>query len=101
MAESEEELKSLLMSVKEESQKKRKEKTGLKLHIKKQKEEEEGKKKTLRSGHLVPSLHSKQKGKRWKQWQISPSWAQKLLKMVTAAMKLADNCFWEGKLWQT
>ena len=40
MAESEEELKSLLMRVKEES-----EKTGLKLNIKK-----------LRSWHLVPSL---------------------------------------------
>ena len=41
MAESEEELKSLLMKVKEES-----EKVGLKLNIKK-----------LRSWHLVPSLH--------------------------------------------
>ena len=43
MAESEEELKSLLMKVKEES-----EKVGLKLNIKK-----------LRSWHLVPSLHGK------------------------------------------
>ena len=43
MAESEEELKSLLMNVKEES-----EKAGLKLIIQK-----------LRSWHLVPSLHSK------------------------------------------
>ena len=43
MAESEEELKSLLMKVKEES-----EKIGLKLNIRK-----------LRSWHLVPSLHSK------------------------------------------
>ena len=42
MAESEEELKSLLMKVKEES-----EKAGLKL------------KKEPRSGHSVPSLHSK------------------------------------------
>ena len=41
MAESEEELKSLLMNVKEES-----EKAGLKLIIQK-----------LRSWHLVPSLH--------------------------------------------
>ena len=48
MAESEKELKSLLMSVKEES-----EKAGLKLSIKK-----------LRSWHLVPSLHGKYKGKR-------------------------------------
>ena len=43
MAESEEELKSLLMKVKEES-----EKAGLKLNIQK-----------LRSWHLVPSLHGK------------------------------------------
>ena len=43
LAESEEELKSLLMRVKEES-----EKVGLKLHIQK-----------LRSWHLVPSLHGK------------------------------------------
>ena len=43
MAESEEELKSLLMSVKEES-----EKAGLKLNIQK-----------LRSWHSVPSLHGK------------------------------------------
>ena len=43
MAESKEQLKSLLMKVKEES-----EKVGLKLNIRK-----------LRSWHLVPSLHSK------------------------------------------
>ena len=47
MAESEEELKSLLMKVKEES-----EKVGLKLNIRK-----------LRSWLLVPSLHGKQMGK--------------------------------------
>ena len=50
MAESEEELKSFLMSVKEES-----EKSGLKLNIQK-----------LRSRHLVPSLHGKYKGEMWK-----------------------------------
>ena len=50
-AESEEELKSLLMKIKEES-----EKFGLKLDIQK-----------LRSWHLVPSLHDKQMGKQWKQ----------------------------------
>jgi len=43
MAESEEELRSLLMKVKEKS-----EKAGLKLNIQK-----------LRSWHLVPSLHGK------------------------------------------
>ena len=51
MAESEEELKSLFMRVKEES-----EKASLKLNIKK-----------LRSWHPLPSVHGKQKGKRWKQ----------------------------------
>ena len=48
MAESEEELKNLLMKVKEES-----EKTGLKHNIQK-----------LRSWHLVPSLHGKLMGKK-------------------------------------
>ena len=28
------------------------------------------------------------------------SWAQKSLQMVTAAMKLKDTCFLQGKLWQ-
>ena len=51
MAESEEELKSLLMKVKEES-----EKASLKLNIK-----------NLRSRHLVPPFHGKQMGKQWKQ----------------------------------
>ena len=49
MAESKEELKSLLMWVKES------ERAGLKLNIKK-----------LRSWHLAPLLHGKWKGKRWK-----------------------------------
>ena len=51
MAESKEELKSLLMKVKVKS-----EKAGLKLNIQK-----------LRSWHLVPSLHGKQMGIKWKQ----------------------------------
>ena len=46
MAESEEELKSLLMKMKEES-----EKVGLKLNIQKTRK--------LRSWHLVPSLHGR------------------------------------------
>ena len=50
MAESEE-LKSLLMKMKEES-----EKVGLKLNIQK-----------TRSWHPVPSLHGKYMGKQWKQ----------------------------------
>ena len=51
MEESKEELKSLLMKVKKES-----EKVGLKLSIQK-----------LRPWHPVPSLHGKQMGKQWKQ----------------------------------
>ena len=51
MAESEEELKSLLMKMKEES-----DKVDLKLNFQK-----------LRSWHPVPSLHGKQMGKKWKQ----------------------------------
>ena len=51
-AENEEELKSLLMKVKEES-----EKAGLKFKIKK----------NLRSWHLVPSLHGKYMGKQCKE----------------------------------
>ena len=50
MAESEEELKSLLMRVKEKS-----EKAGLKPNIKK-----------LRSWHSIPSFHGKYKEKKWK-----------------------------------
>ena len=56
MEESEEELKSLLMKVKEES-----EKAGLKFNIQKQ-----------RSWYLVPSLHGKCVGKKkWKQWKTN------------------------------
>ena len=51
MAESEEELKILLMNVKEES-----EKAGLKLNLQ-----------NLRSRHPVPSLSGKSMGKQWKQ----------------------------------
>ena len=54
--------------------------------------------KKLRSWHLVPSLHDKYKGKRGEQLQILFSWALKSLWMVTAAMKLKDACFLEGKL---
>ena len=82
MAESEEELKGLLMMVKEES-----EKAGLKPNIQK-----------LRSWHVVPSLHGKVMGKKWKWWQVLFSVAPKLLWMVTAAMKLKDSCSLEEKL---
>ena len=82
MAESKEELKSLLMKVKEES-----EQVGLKFSIQKAQ--------TLASG---PSLHGKYMGKQWKQWETLFSWAPKSLQMVTAAMKLKDICSLEEKL---
>ena len=76
MAESEEELKSLLMKVKEES-----EKVGLKSNIQKTK--------IMASGPIT----SWQMGKEWKQWKqwLTLFWeAPKSLQMVTAAMKLKD-----------
>ena len=85
MAESEKELKNLLMRVKEES-----ERAGLKLNIQKTKHQDP-----------VPSLRGKQKGKKWKQCQILFSWAPKSLQTMTAAMKLKDNCSLEEKLWRT
>ena len=80
-AESEEELKSVLMKVKEES-----EKAGLKLSIQKTK--------IMASGPITS-------------WQIDGeimetvtlfSWAPKSLQMVTAAMKLQGPCSLEEKL---
>ena len=82
MAESEEELKGLLMKVKEQG-----EKVGLKLNIRKQ-----------RSWHPVPSLHGKQMGKQWKQCQTLFFGAPKSLQMATAAMKLKDAYPLEEKL---
>ena len=82
MAESEEEIKSLLMKVKEES-----EKVGLKLNIQKTK--------IMASG---PITSGKQMGKQWKQCQALFSWAPKSLQMVTATMKLKDTCSLEEKL---
>ena len=87
VAESEEELKSLLMRVKEES-----EKAGL--NIQKTKFNIQ-KTKIMTSG---PSLHGKQKGRKWKRSEVLFSWALKSLWMVTAAMKLKDACSLEGKL---
>ena len=74
MAESEEELKSLLMKVKEES-----EEFGLRFNIQKTK--------IVASG-LITSWQTN--GKQWKQCQILFFWAPKALQMVTAAMKLKD-----------
>ena len=81
MAETEE-LKSLLMKVKEEI-----EKVGLKLNTQKTK-----------IVVLVPSLHGKQMGRQWKQYQTSYFLAPKSLQMVIAAMKLRDSFTLEGKL---
>ena len=82
MAESEEELKSLLMKVKEEH-----EIAGLKLNIKKTK--------IMASG---PIISWQKMGKLWKQWLTLFFWAPKSLQMVTAAMKLKDAYSLEGKL---
>ena len=85
MAESEEELKSLLMKVKEESGK-----VGFKLNIQKTK--------ITASGPITS-------------WEIDGEtvetvsdfifWAPKSLQMVTAAMKLKDIYSLEEKLWPT
>ena len=85
MAESKEELKSLLMKVKVES-----EKVGLKLNIQKTK--------IMASGPIT-SWHID--GEQWKQCQTSCFWAPKSLQMVTVAMRLKDACSLEEKLWQT
>ena len=82
MAESEEELKSLLMKVKEES-----EEVGLKLNIQKTK--------IMASG---PITSWGWMGKQWKQCQTLFFSAPKSLQMVTAAMKLKDAYSSEGKL---
>ena len=82
MAESEEELNSLLMKVKEES-----EKVGLKLNIQKTK--------IIASS---PITSWEKMGKQWRQWLTSFFWAPKSLQMVTAAMKLKDAYSLEGKL---
>ena len=82
MAESEEALKSLLMKVKEES-----EKVGLKLNIQKTK--------IMASGPITS----------WEiEWEIVETvsdfifWAPKSMQMVIAAMKLKDAYSLEGKL---
>ena len=83
IAESEEELKRLLMRVNDKS-----EKTGLKLNIQKTK--------IMTSGPIISWQIDGEKGK---QWQISFSWAPKSLWMMTAAMKLKDTCSLKGKPW--
>ena len=82
MAESEEELKSLLMKVKEES-----EKVGLKLNIQKTK--------IMASD---PFTSWEIDGKQWKQCQTLFFCAPKSLWMVIVAMKLKDTYSLEEKL---
>ena len=82
MAESEEELKSLLMKVKEES-----EKIGLKLNIQKTK--------IMASG---PITSQEIDGETGKQRQTLFWGAPKSLQILTAAMKLKDACSLEEKL---
>ena len=81
MAESEEELKNLLMKVKEES-----EEAGLKLNIQKTK---------IMASNPITSWQID--GEKWKQ-QVLFSWAPKSLQTVTATMKLEAACSLEGKL---
>ena len=83
MAEREEESKSLLMYMKEQS-----EKAGLKLNIQK-----------MKIMASVPITSWQMMGKQWKQWQTLFSWVLKSLQMVTAAMTLKDTCSLEEKLW--
>ena len=85
MAESEEELKSLLMKVKEES-----EEVGLKLNIQKIK--------IMASG---PITSWQIDGELWKKCQTLFLLAPKSLQMAIAAMKLKDAYSLEGKLWPT
>ena len=88
MAESEGELKSFLMKVKEES-----EKAVLKLNIQKMKI------KKKKEDHGVQSYHFT--ANRWGNNENSDrlfSWAPKSLQIVTAAVKLKDICSLEGKL---
>ena len=82
MAKSEEELKSLLMKVKEES-----EKAGLKLSIQKTM--------IMASG---PITSWQTDGETMETVTDLFSWAPKSLQMVTAAIKLKDACFLEEKL---
>ena len=85
MAETKEELQTLLMRVKEESQR-----ATSKLNIRK-----------IKIMVSNPITSWQVEGERWKWWQISSSLALKSLQMVTAAMKSEDDCFLSGKQWQT
>ena len=85
MAEREEELKSLLMTVKKES-----EKVGLKFNIQKTK--------IMAFG---PITSWETDGETVSDFFFGGGGAQKSLQMVIAAMKLKDACSLEEKLWPT
>ena len=85
MAESKEELKNLLMKVKEESKK-----AGLKLNLQKMK--------IMASG---PITSWQTDGERVESWETLFSWVLKSFLMMTAAMKLKDANSLEEKLWPT
>ena len=85
MADSKEELKSLLMKVKEES-----EKVGLKLNIQKMK--------IMASG---PIISWQIDGETVESERLNFGGAPKSLQVVTTALKLKDACSLEEKLWPT
>ena len=85
MAESEEELKSLLIEVKEVS-----EKVGLKFNIQK-----------LKIMASDPITSWQIDGGKMEKWEILFTWAPKSLQMVTVTMKLEDACSLKEKLWPT
>jgi len=85
MAENKEQLNRLSMKVKEES-----EKVGLKLNIQKTK---------IIASSPITSWQTN--GETMKTVADLFFWAPKSLRMVTAAMKLKDDCSLEEKLWAT
>ena len=94
MAESKEELKSLLMKMKEES-----EKAGLKLNI--QKKEDLG----ILSHHFIANRWGNNRNSErlylFIYLFIYLFWVPKSLKIVITVMKLIDTCSLEEKLWPT
>ena len=80
MAESEEELKGLLIKLKEES-----EKAGIKLNIEKMN--------IMASGPITSWQRDEETME-----TVTDSWAPKSLQMVATSMRLKDACFLEEKL---
>ena len=84
MADIEKQLKSLLMKVKEES-----EKVDLKLNI------------SENEDHGIWSHHFRQIEKQWEKWETLFLGARKSLQIVSEATKLKDTCSLEERLWPT